>query len=316
MNKLPISIVIPTMNRAKNLKQTLIGIINQLDIPSQIIIVDQSQKEDIRLENVAIVKKICLKTKVNYIYQEEPSLTKARNIGLKNCENDIIVCMDDDVDVYDNIFKNINDILNDKDIAMIAGLDKNSINLNKDSFLGYFFGLKSFKYKNIGHVTKSMRGRFPKKISNRVQTMWAMGFFFVVRKSLIEKWQLSWNELFKSYAYAEDLDFSYGYYLKATEFGMKCIIDPKIIVKHNATQEYRIPSTKGVYMDMFHRMYLHYKYDPGILGFLCVQWSNFGLLIESILHKKNPKAYFNAIKSSILLRKDIEKGELHYEKYK
>lgn len=312
---LNMSVVIPTMNRPQSLKQTLNRILSQRNIPKQIVIVDQTQKKEIRQQNKLVIESLQTQAEIDYLYQETPSLTKARNKGLKKCKHDILVCMDDDVDVYDDVFKKINTIFLDDSIAMIAGLNEKDIRTNKNSLYGYFFGLKSFKFKNIGHVTRSMRGRFPQLIEGRVSTMWAMGFFFVIRKSLIQQWNLSWNELFQSYGYAEDLDFSYGYYLKAKKHGLKCIIDPEIVVCHNATEEYRIPSKKAVYMDMFHRMYLYYKYDHSFWGFVCMEWSNLGIFLESILRRRNPKIYYCAVKDSILLRKDIKKGELHYERY-
>lgn len=312
---LDLSVVIPTMNRPKSFKQTLDNIFAQDNLPAQIIVVDQSVDFSVASTYREIVATYSNYTSIQYIHLNYPSLTKARNIGLKKCIYDIVICMDDDVDVSDDIFKKINNIFSDEKISMVAGLNEFDLNKKTSSYLGYVFGQKSYKHRNIGHVTKSMRGRFPVIVPHRIDTMWAMGFFFVVRKSLIEKWNLSWNELFKSYAYAEDLDFSYGYYLNSKKENMKCIIDPDIIVRHNATKEFRIPSKKSVYMNIFNRMYLSYKYDNSYWGRYCIFWSNIGLVIESIIKNKGAKLFIQAIYFSLIYRKDIEKGNLHYELY-
>lgn len=311
MKNLPISVVIPTMNRPKSLEQTLESVLSQEHIPGEIIIIDQTEKgTDEQKTNLNLAG---MDENIIYVHQEEPALTRARNVGLQNCHNDIVVFMDDDVDLLDDIFIKIKTIMDDPSIAMIAGLNDDTY--QKKSTFGYLFYLKSFKKRSVGHVTRSIRGRFPDKVEKRIKTEWAMGFFFVIRKSCAMNWNLCWTELFRSYAYAEDLDFSYGYYLKAKENKMQCIIDPTIVVHHNASQEYRIPKKKQIYMDIFHRMYIHYKYDDTALGMVLMQWTNLGLLLESTIKRRKPKVWFAAIRSSIKLRKDIRRGGLHYELY-
>lgn len=314
MNNLQISVIIPTMNRPNSFKQTLNSLLSLNNIPNQIIVIDQSDKKDVQDYYKEIIMNLNNKANIEYYFQGIPSSTRARNLGLTKCIYDIIVFMDDDIEFFNETFFTVQQIMENDKISMIAGLDaKNQNKTEKNSFLGYLFLFKSFRHRNIGHVTISMRGRFPKTISNQCQTRWAMGFFFVVRRSNVEKWSLCFCELFRKYAYAEDLDFSYSYYLKSNDCGLSCVINPNVIVIHNCTKEYRIPTKEMIYMNIFHRVYLNYKYNKSFLGMVAVTWSNIGLMLESIIKKQNPFIWGKAIIDSIRYRKDIKEGNLHYE---
>ena len=50
MNILPVSVLIPTMNRPKALKRTLLTYVNANAIPAQFVIVDQTQPAELRAE--------------------------------------------------------------------------------------------------------------------------------------------------------------------------------------------------------------------------------------------------------------------------
>lgn len=284
--RLPISVVIPTMNRPTTLKRTVECLVAQEYIPSEIIIIDQSEsKQDQAANQVAV--DVCNKiTVVKYYYQSIPSLTKARNKGFDYCENDIVVFSDDDVDVEDSTLINIMEIMASADIAMIAAIDTN-MGTSKTN-LGYLFGKKSFRNKNIGHVTLSMLGRYPDIICGDVDTQWAMGYFFAIRKSLTDKWNIRWDENLTSYAYAEDLDFSYTYFKRAKAEGLRCILSERVKVAHLGSQEWRVQSYKSTAMYVINREYLSYKHFETPVSRLATRWTNFGEFIFRIVKMGNP----------------------------
>ena len=308
-NILPVSVLIPTMNRPQALKRTIEGYLNAEYIPSQIVVVDQSENE----EDAAAIREIVESqniVKTVYYYQENPSLTIARNNAFRLAEEEIIICSDDDVDVYLDTIKEVYELMENSAVAMIAGLDDNmQIGRSK---LGYILGTKSFINRKIGHVTASMLGRFPESVGDWTQTMWAMGFFFVIRKSLVDKWKLKWDEKLKGYAYAEDLDFSYSYYKKARIEGLMCIISGRVRVKHLASQEYRTSSRKSTFMYVLNRAYLSYKHDMGIRSEMAMKWSNFWIYIERIIRGNYPKDMKDALKYLRKHRSKVRKGEFNY----
>lgn len=286
-NILPISIVIPTMNRPRSLKRTIDKIMECDNLPAQIVVVDQSNNEENKINNRNTLKHYTESILCSYIHLAKPSLTAARNIGTEACENDIIIHSDDDVDVKEDTILNVFELMSNDNVSLIAGIDDN-ISTGKSKF-GFFAYTKSYIKRNLGHVTLSIFGRFPESnITTEVSTEWAMGFFFVIRKSLLTKWNLAWDENLIKYAYAEDLDFSYSYYKLATKEMKSCIISPKVIVKHLVSQEHRTLSFEATMMYVLHREYISYKHFKSPISRLATRWSNFFMIIIRIFSRKAP----------------------------
>lgn len=312
--QIPVTIIIPTMNRPESLDRTLKYFFKGECTPNQIVIIDQSQTEEKRNENQQVLRNYdSYNHKQVYEYQKVPSLTKARNLGMSKADNEIVVFADDDIDVNSDTLKNVYAIMQDKNIAMIAGIDE--FTQSSSTNIGYLLGTKSYSKRHMGHVTLSMLGRYPDNVQKQTETQWAQGFFFVVRKSLLDKWHCCWDENLTSYAYAEDLDFSFGYYKHAHAENLKCILAASVKVKHLATKEYRIPSVKSIYMYIINRAYLSHKHGMGIGGFVACCWCNLWRLIQSIVSNQHPKELFHAIWCSFKFRKEIHAGNLDYDKF-
>lgn len=309
-----VSVVIPTMNRPDTLQETLNSYINGDVLPDQIVIIDQTPNYYIRQQVENVLNQYETQVRIEYVYQEVPSLTKARNIGISMCKHDIIVFSDDDITVQKDTIKNVIEIMKNKEISMIAGI--NSRDRYSTSKIGYFFGKKSYRKRNIGHVAKSMNGRFPeKKVQGTVDTEWAMGFFFVIRKSLIDKWENYWDENLTSYAYAEDLDFSYSYFKHSVAEGLRCILDERIMVEHRVSNEWRVPSRKSTMMYVINREYLSYKHKMGWTSRILTRWCNFGEFLMRAFHKMNPSTVLKAQLVCDKYRGDIKKGIIRPEWY-
>lgn len=308
MKTLPVCVLIPTMNRPETLKRTLQGYLNGEYIPSQIVVVDQTQDEQLREQVENILNEISGSITTKYVFQATPSLTKARNNSLQYAREEIIICSDDDIDVYSDTVKNVYEIMSRNDISMIAGIDDNTNKSSTD--IGYILGTKSFLKRKIGHITLSMLGRYPDEVKGEVQTEWAMGYFFCVKKSLLEKWNLKWDENLVGYAYAEDLDFSYSYYKNAKREGLNCILSDKVRVKHLVSREYRTPSKKSTYMYVINRAYLSYKHKMGLKSRVAMGWCDFWRYIERALKRENSKDILNANKIKKQHLSDVKIGNI------
>lgn len=309
-NILPISVLIPTMNRPKSLERTLKKYMSAKFVPAQIVVVDQSVEKGVADENKRVLEKIANEIDFRYVYQKEPSLTKARNNALKEASNEIIICSDDDIDVYDNTLENVYLIMKDLNISMIAGLDDN-MHLST-SKIGCFLGFKSLKNFHIGHVTSSMLGRFPDRIEDETATMWAMGYFFTIRKSLVDKWNIRWDEKLSGYAYAEDLDFSYSYYKKSKKENLKCIMTNKVKVLHLASQEFRTPTRKHMFMYVLNRYYLSNKHHMGWKSIIFMKLTNNAMVLFQKLKGGNSKDLKDAIHYLRYHKEEIKQGKFNY----
>ena len=103
-NILPISVLIPTMNRPESLERTLKKYMSAKFIPAQIVVVDQSVEKYVADKNKKVLDSIANEVDFQYVYQKEPSSTKARNIATEKANNEIIIYSDDDVDIYSDTF--------------------------------------------------------------------------------------------------------------------------------------------------------------------------------------------------------------------
>lgn len=305
-----ISVIIPTYNRITSLERTLYHIKKSKVLPDEIIIVDQSSDKEV-VENI---KKTCEITwcKIKYFHLEKPSSTHARNLGIKVSSNDFLVFMDDDVDVQDDTFSSVKMMLRNDDIAMLGGV--NSLDKLGNTFMSYIFNKASFRKRKIGHVTSSMSGRFPIKIGKETPTEWAMGFFFAVKKTLLYKWNIMFDENLKYYAYGEDLDFSFNYYKNCKKENKKCIMSDLLLVRHNVTNEYRSTRRSVTFMKTLHTYYMSHKHYPNDFSKrIACKWALIGDFFKRLLDNDKP---LDIIKSEIFYykyRKQILNGNFHYE---
>lgn len=88
-----VSVVIPTINRAEVLIDTLKDIINQDFINYEIIVIDQSEEINIKAIELLESSKITCK----YFKAHFKGLPRARNFGLQQASKDIILYIDDDI---------------------------------------------------------------------------------------------------------------------------------------------------------------------------------------------------------------------------
>ncbi len=304
-----ISVVIPTMNRYNSLKKTLDTIMNCKVQPDQVIVIDQTRDKNIAQSIKNMVESLSLDSL--YVQADNPSLTKARNIGMTFVNNEIVIQMDDDVDVKNDTFQIIKEKMKDQQISMIAGIDEN-YNIGKN-IGGYIFAKKSFAKRRKGYITKSIYGRFPAVDYTQTGTEWAMGYFFVIRKSCHDRWKMSWDEKLIGYAYAEDLDYSYRYYLNAKDENKKCILTKEVIVRHYNTKEWRIMPKKRTYMVVLNREYIRYKLFKTKHSFLLMIWSNIGEMCKRLLGKDSFRDFIRVQFYCINNIKDIRAGNIRYD---
>ncbi len=309
-----ISLIIPTMNRAHTLARTLETYMQASVIPDQIVIVDQSENGETRASVREIAAQYAHRTEITYVYQETPSLTRARNRGIALAVHGILVFSDDDVEVYEDTLQKVRELLADESISMLAGLDDHGE--NTASRIGYVLGTRSFRHRRIGHVTASVLGRYPKEVRGQIETQWAMGYFFVVRKALLDTWGLRFDENLTSYGYAEDLDFTYGYYRHSIQNNLRCVLDESVHVRHRVSDEYRIPSRTSTYMYVINRAYIAHKHGMGTRAQIAMGWCNFWMTVMRIVKRENAADMLHAIRVARKNKAAVREGRLHtlYEK--
>lgn len=297
-----ISVVIPTYKRKEVLKDTVNSLLSGDAVPDEIIIVDQNETsaytdELLDLDHVIILRGC------------EPSSAKARNIGLSRASNDVVVFCDDDIlvsattlsKVYSKFEINPRQAL----VAVPNATDSFDTRFHFKDLLSWLCGMKK-PFHRGGYVVKStMRGRYAIGRDCIEPTEWAMGYFFVVRKSLCLRWNTSWDENLYSYAYAEDLDFSLRYCEAAKRSEMETTLDSTVFVEHLGSKEYRIPNEKSIFFLIANRYYLLHKIFPN-KGKLMMRFNNFCAGWMS----KEHKLYRRATKACLQHLDDVEAGKI------
>lgn len=91
-NKLTLSVIIVTYNRADMLAETLDSIVEQTRVPDEVVIVDNNSTDHTK----AVAERYKNKLNIVYVFEGIQGTSTARNTGVKASKGDIIVFTDDD----------------------------------------------------------------------------------------------------------------------------------------------------------------------------------------------------------------------------
>lgn len=311
---LPVTVVIPTMNRPESLTATVKSYLSASYVPGEIVVVDQSGKdEDRTIIRKAVESCDACAVKGIYIRLEQPSTTVSRNIGAASASNDIILYSDDDIEVENDTVFQIYSLMNNPEYAMAEGniFPRRKIKMSTRLFV-CISGRAAFWKLGIGHVSPGMFAWMPWVEDEDIETDWARGCFFAVRRSLADKWNISWDIKMSGYAFAEDMDYTMAYSRAARREKLRCVIAHKARLYHLCSREYRIPDRQMAARIVINRLYLFYKHGGGFFGRLALEWCNF-MMLFSMLLKGGAANHWAAMKYCYKHEKEIRNGELAYE---
>jgi glycosyltransferase involved in cell wall biosynthesis len=91
-NKLRISVIVVTFNRANMLRDALVSLTGQTRSPEEVIVVDNDSGDTTK----DVVFQFKNSLNVRYVLEKTRGIPSARNTGIKTSTGDIIVFMDDD----------------------------------------------------------------------------------------------------------------------------------------------------------------------------------------------------------------------------
>ena len=131
-----ISAVIPTKNRAQDLLLAVKSIMSQIELPNQLIIIDQSDSQ----ESFNLINKLDIKKKLNLTYILDPKITglvHAKHVSLDYVKNELVSFLEDDIVLEQNYFKEVIKIF--IKLPFMLGCSGTIINSVSDSFLYRFF---------------------------------------------------------------------------------------------------------------------------------------------------------------------------------
>jgi GT2 family glycosyltransferase len=282
-----VSLIIPTYRRVKDLDECLDSIIAQTKLPKEVIIVDDSESNEI--ENLIEYRKDEFKEKsilLRYIKNErERSLTIARNIGIENAAGDIVLFLDSDVVLDVKYIEEILRVYKEKPYALgvqglIQGVKKEERRTCFRNILGRLYFTSSFNEKNKCRVFPSLTVSYPDpSLDEIINCEWLSGANQSYKKEILEEFR--WDENLKKYSGGEDLDLPYRIFKK---YPSSLFTTPHAKLIHKASQEGRHLRREVIYMDVIYLTYLFYKnIDQSIKNKLIYLRSRIGRIIFNII---------------------------------
>jgi len=232
--KFSVSVIICTCNRYDQARKCLESLLNQKEGDSEIIVVDNSDKETFLTGRENFLN-FCQQKGIFYIFSGEKGLSKGRNLGIKKAKGEIIAFIDDDCLPGSNWIKAIKEGLNNHPCLTGRTISQNSgladLGEKQKVFSYNFFSYFIWK---IGH-----------------------GNNMAFRREVFEKVGL-FDENFgmgAKYQAGEDADF----FLRCLKKGFKIIYWPKAIVSHFSKSKANLVKSAFAYQQGYKRLLLKHK---------------------------------------------------------
>ena len=143
-----LTIFTPTYNRAETLKRTYLSLVSQTSKDFVWLIVDDGSVDNTRAVVDDWIKEN--KIKIRYIYQENAGKMQAHNVGVRECETDLFLCLDSDDYLLDNCVEELlKEISSECDNKQCAGLLFLKGKNDKESLSGTEFKLAYSTLTNV-----------------------------------------------------------------------------------------------------------------------------------------------------------------------
>jgi glycosyltransferase involved in cell wall biosynthesis len=232
-----ISVIIPTYNRPEELGNCIKSILEQTEVPHELIIVD-----DGNLSGLSFEKK-CKDTGIEYIHLKKTKrgLTESRNAGVKRAGGDIIFFFDDDVILSPNYIEEILKVYEDDAKGVIGGVGGIITNCKPVTFkaklvriydiLFLMSGFKEGKVLPSGFCTNF--GKTGSPIDKLKEVDFFSGCNMSFLKDVFRNFAFD-TQNFQKYGLGEDKDFSYRVSRK-----YKLLITPKAKLMHLHSEKMR-----------------------------------------------------------------------------
>ncbi len=198
-----IAVIVPTLHRSLLLKNFLASLKTQTIQPSVCVIVDQSDNDKTKVlfqdTDLNKIEKV-------YIHQQERSLLKARNNGIRNCGDvDFICFFDDDVTLSPDYLEILVKILQNDLAKKYAGCMGTIDNIvNSKSFISKVFMLP---HMGSGMFMPNGMPTFPHCNREASETEFVSGGMSMYRADILKSYM--YDDKMVGYGYGDDIDLCY-----------------------------------------------------------------------------------------------------------
>ncbi len=204
-----VSIIIPTLNRGKQLLNTIQDILKQHYAKFEIIIVDQTLNQDWQVKKY--FRDYNGKNEVKYIHIKEKGTPNAKNVGANAAKGDILIFLDDDIVIKRNDFiaQHVSNYENPK-VGAVGG----RVLMNSDRDINEIKEVGKFKYFGLVEIT-NFNANFRTEIDH------VYGCNQSYRREAFVK-AGGFKKIFKGNAHYEEADLS----MRVKKAGYIIIFDP------------------------------------------------------------------------------------------
>jgi len=292
-----ISVIICTRNRFDDFRSTLASLMQQKRLPDELVVVDSSNTQALE----EYLKLVNLPVAVKYIHSK-PGLMLQRNVGVRNCEGDLLFFFDDDCELDVNYLARMDAVfMRDKtgEIGAVGGRLENlfgdqlmtlRFRLERAIFglLRFIFGLDDYgsgRFRLSGMATfphHLMKGRFIDCLS---------GGLMAFRREVFQKVEFDENLL--GYGLMEDWSIS-----KSTlDAGYRIYYEPSASLVHKESPKNRLNYFRWAEMTVTNYDYLFRKnWSRDWCRWPFYHWALLGLIVVNLHNMDALRGTFNGIK--------------------
>jgi GT2 family glycosyltransferase len=120
-NTKTIAAIIPTYRRDGYLINTIKGMLSQTRVPDEVIVLDQTPREEHAPETMKFLKHHDSKGNIRLVTLDRPGVYPARNVAAKIANSDILLYLDDDITSVDCLVENHLRHFANPDVSAVAG---------------------------------------------------------------------------------------------------------------------------------------------------------------------------------------------------
>ena len=264
-----LAVMVPTMNRRKDLERLLDSMLKQDFLPSQVIIIDGT------IISQAVIADKYKELNIKYVHSPCCSVALARNIGINNLDPGIklVTVLDDDIVLLDGA---VNIMINywesapsDVGVAVF-----NVINFRDSTIWAFIKILFCAWNKEKGIVLRSGVNTMLFPVSEDKYVQWVPSGIMVLRREIFGEFK--YDEWYKN-CFCEDLDFGYRV---GKKYKLRIISSAK--VKHLHSSLYRpnrVQFGKTQITDRYHFI----KKDPEYFSKFLFHWANVACILENLV---------------------------------
>ena len=228
-----VSIIIPTLNHAKYLKNALISTLNQAFSKNEyeIIVVDGSSTDSTRQVTEQVIATHSTH-QIRYIYEPEPGLLSGRHRGAKEAKGDILVFIDDDIEADKGWLAAIMNAFQNSSVHLVGGPSLPGYESEPPSWIESFW---------VQHEYGRMCGwlsllDFGEQI-REIDPIFIWGLNFAIRKKTLFEVGGFHPDTIPKHLQRFQGDGETGLSIKIRERELKAVYHPKALVWHKVPNE-------------------------------------------------------------------------------